>query len=149
MEFIPKKNLANEEMYIQSFHNFPVSQACGKRWNSNLPLIPSLCSLENRNLLWHESLFIFGKRYCPYLYRHLMHLSTNTAFCFFFFSHDYSKNIFLCIGLGSKMLNVNIFLMRVIASFLFLGTPRPRPGAVVRRTNPTSKEPWLRGRRRA
>ena len=89
-----KKNLANEEMYIQSFHNFPVSQACGKRWNSNLPLIPSLCSLENRNLLCHESLFIFGKRYCPYLYRHLMHLSTNTAFCFFFFSHDYRK-IFL------------------------------------------------------
>ena len=27
--------------------------------------------------------------------------------------------------------------------------PSPRPGAVVGRTNPTSKEPWLRGRRRA
>ena len=26
---------------------------------------------------------------------------------------------------------------------------RPRPGAVARRTNPTSKEPWLPGRRRA
>ena len=26
---------------------------------------------------------------------------------------------------------------------------RPRPGAVARRTNPTSKEPWLRQRRRA
>ena len=25
-------------------------------------------------------------------------------------------------------------------------TPRPRPGAVARRTNPTSKEPWLRRR---
>ena len=28
-------------------------------------------------------------------------------------------------------------------------TPRPRPGAVAGRTNPTFKEPWLRGRRRA
>ena len=28
-------------------------------------------------------------------------------------------------------------------------TPRPRPGAVAGRTNPTSKEPWLRGCRRA
>ena len=28
-------------------------------------------------------------------------------------------------------------------------TPHPRPGAVAGRTNPTSKEPWLCGRRRA
>ena len=28
-------------------------------------------------------------------------------------------------------------------------TPRPRPGVVAGRTNPTSKEPWLCGRRRA
>ena len=28
-------------------------------------------------------------------------------------------------------------------------TPRQRPGAAAGRTNPTSKEPWLRGRRRA
>ena len=28
-------------------------------------------------------------------------------------------------------------------------TPRPRPGAVAGRTNPTSMEPWLRGSRRA
>ena len=28
-------------------------------------------------------------------------------------------------------------------------TPRPRPGAVAGRTNPTSKEPWLHRRRRA
>ena len=28
-------------------------------------------------------------------------------------------------------------------------TPRPRPGAAVGRTNPMSKERWLRGRRRA
>ena len=27
--------------------------------------------------------------------------------------------------------------------------PRPRPGAAAGMTNPTSKEPWLRGRRRA
>ena len=27
--------------------------------------------------------------------------------------------------------------------------PSPRPGAAARRSNPTSKEPWLRGRRRA
>ena len=27
--------------------------------------------------------------------------------------------------------------------------PRPRPGTVAGKTNPTSKEPWLRGRRRA
>ena len=27
--------------------------------------------------------------------------------------------------------------------------PSPRPGAVAGRTNPTSKEPWLHGRRRA
>ena len=27
--------------------------------------------------------------------------------------------------------------------------PRPRPGAVAGKTNPTSKELWLRGRRRA
>ena len=27
--------------------------------------------------------------------------------------------------------------------------PRPRPGAAARSTNPTSKEPWLRGHRRA
>ena len=27
--------------------------------------------------------------------------------------------------------------------------PAPRSGAVAGRTNPTSKEPWLRGRRRA
>ena len=27
--------------------------------------------------------------------------------------------------------------------------PIPRPGVVAGRTNPTSKEPWLRGRRRA
>ena len=27
--------------------------------------------------------------------------------------------------------------------------PRLRPGAVAGRTNPTSKEPWLRGQRRA
>ena len=27
--------------------------------------------------------------------------------------------------------------------------PCPRPGAVAGRTNPTSKEPWLRGHRRA
>ena len=32
---------------------------------------------------------------------------------------------------------------------LYVTNPRPRPGAVARRTNPTSKEPWLRGRRRA
>ena len=28
-------------------------------------------------------------------------------------------------------------------------TPCPRPGVVAGRTNPTSKEPWQRGRRRA
>ena len=28
-------------------------------------------------------------------------------------------------------------------------TPCPRPGAAAGRTNPTSKEPWLHGRRRA
>ena len=28
-------------------------------------------------------------------------------------------------------------------------TPRRRPGAAPRRSNPTPKEPWLRGRRRA
>ena len=28
-------------------------------------------------------------------------------------------------------------------------TPHPRPGAVAGKTNPTSKEPWLGGRRRA
>ena len=28
-------------------------------------------------------------------------------------------------------------------------TARPRPGAVAQRTNPTSKEPWLRRHRRA
>ena len=28
-------------------------------------------------------------------------------------------------------------------------SPRPRPGAAARRTNPTSKEPWLHGCRRA
>ena len=27
--------------------------------------------------------------------------------------------------------------------------PSPRPGAAAGRTNPTSKEPWLRGHRRA
>ena len=27
--------------------------------------------------------------------------------------------------------------------------PSPRPGAVAGKTNPTSKEPWLHGRRRA
>ena len=54
-----------------------------------------------------------------------------------------------CDGTGSAEKSYLSPRSEVVAKRSYPTPPRPRPGAVAGRTNPTSKEPWLHGRRGA